>query len=56
MIKRLLKWSNDLVERLNYRFKSYELADLTATIADVSNGEMINITYPHVTSNRHTIT
>ena len=51
--KRLLKWSNDLVERLNYRFKSYELADLTATIADVSNGEMINITYPHVTSNDH---
>lgn len=47
--KRLVQWSNNLVETLNARFAQYNIAGLCANVEPDSHGEKIDIHFPRVT-------
>ncbi|MCL1112345.1 nucleotidyl transferase AbiEii/AbiGii toxin family protein [Shewanella basaltis] len=47
--KRLMQWSNDLVDKLNHRLVQYNIEGLTAELEPDSHGEKIDIHFPRVT-------
>jgi hypothetical protein len=47
--KRLMRWSNNLVEKLNHRLAKYNIEGLSAELEPDSHGEKINIHFPRVT-------
>ena len=47
--KRLMQWSNDLVEKLNHRLAQYNIEGLSAELEPDSHGEKIDIHFPRVT-------
>lgn len=46
--ERLTKWTSALVERLNHRFKAYEITGLEATMENDGDGEKVDIYFPRV--------
>lgn len=47
--QRLLGWTEQLVDRLNQRFATYQIDGLQAALEPDSNGEKVDIHYPRVT-------
>ncbi len=48
--KRLIQFSQTLVDKLNHRFAAYQIEGLTAELNDDSHGEKIHIQFPRVTA------
>ena len=51
--RRLEDWSNEFILRLNSRLSDYGLPDFKAEIEEGSNGEKIDIHFPHVAFNNN---